>query len=108
MVEHIETWRNIYCLLHSNFKRTSVDCIAEDTAVRDQVIIWSKGKKNARQEELKRSWDLELLRREGMKMESAASGGTEIIGEDMNKMGAYLSISLKKKQTKKDVENRIQ
>ena len=43
-----------------------------------------------------------------MKMESAASGGTEIIGEDMNKMGAYLSISLKKKQTKKDVENRIQ
>ena len=43
-----------------------------------------------------------------MKMESAASGGTEIIGEDRNKMGAYLSISLKNKQTKKDVANRIQ
>ena len=52
LVEHIETWRNIYCLLHSNFKRTSVDGIAEDTAVRDQVIIWSEEKKM----HVKRNW----------------------------------------------------
>ena len=57
---------------------------------------------------MKRSWDLETLRREDMKMESAARGGAEINGEDMYKMGAYSFKSLKNKQNKKDDTKRIQ
>ena len=35
------------------------------------------------QEALKKSWDLDNLWREGMKVESAARGGAEINGEDI-------------------------
>ena len=68
---------------HCNFK-----CTAEDNAVRDQIIIGLKSN-DIRQEALKKSWDLDTLQREGIKMESAARGGAEINGEDIYKMGAY-------------------
>ena len=44
-----------------------------------------------RQEALKRSWDLESLRKEGIKIESASHGGAEISGEngDILKLGPY-------------------
>ena len=74
-----------YC----NFKCTSVDCTAEGTAIRDQIIIGLKDN-DIRQEPLKRSWDLETLRQEGMKMESVIRGGAEINEEDMYKMGDIL------------------
>ena len=45
------------------------------------------------------SWDLDTLRREDMKMESAARGGGEINGEDIYKRGAYSFKSLKDKQS---------
>ena len=67
---------------HYNFK-----CTAEDTAVQDQTIIGLKSN-NICQEALKKSWDLDTLRREGMKMKSATRGGAEINGEDIYKMGA--------------------
>ena len=67
---------------HYNFK-----CTAEDTSAQDQIIIGLKSN-NICQEALKKSWDLDTLRREGMKMESAARGGAEINGEDIYKMGA--------------------
>ena len=50
---------------HCNFK-----CTAEDTAVRDQIIIGLESN-DICQEALKKPWDLDTLRREGMKMESA-------------------------------------
>ena len=68
---------------HCDFKYT-----AEDNAVRDQIIIGPKSN-DICQEALKKSWDLDTLKREGMKMESAATGGAEINGEDIYKMGAY-------------------
>ena len=89
------------------FKFTSVDCTAEDTVVRDQIIISLKDN-NIRQEALKRSWELETLRQEGMKMESTDRGGAEINGEDVYKMGSYSFKSLNKNQKKKDDANRIQ
>ena len=89
------------------FKFTSVDCTAEDTVVRDQIIISLKDN-NIRQEALKRSWELETLRQEGMKMESTARGGAEINGEDVYKMGSYSFKSLNNNQKKKDDANRIQ
>ena len=61
-----------------------------------------------RQEALKRSWDLETLRREGMKMESTGREGQEINGEDVYKMGAYSFKSQKNKQNKKDDADIIQ
>ena len=68
---------------HCDFKYT-----AGDNAVRDQIIIGPKSN-DICQEALKKSWDLDTLQREGMKMESAARGGAEINGEDIYKMGAY-------------------
>ena len=70
-----------------NFKCTAKSCAAEDTAVRGQIC----------QEILKKSWDLDTLQREGMKMERAARGGAEINGEDIYKMGAFSFKSLKDK-----------
>ena len=72
---------------HYNFKCTAESCTAEDTAVQDQTIIGLKSN-NICQEALKKSWDLDTLRREGMKMKSATRGGAEINGEDIYKMGA--------------------
>ena len=86
---------------HCNFKCTAESCIAEDTAVCDQIIIGLKTN-DIHQEALKKSWDLDTLRREGMKMESAARGGAEINGEDINKMVAYSFKSLKDKQSIKE------
>ena len=55
---------------HCNFKCTAESCTAEDTAVRDQIIIGLESN-DICQEALKKPWDLDTLRREGMKMESA-------------------------------------
>ena len=55
---------------HCSFNYKSVDCTAQDTAVRYQIIISLKDN-GIHQEALKRFWDLERLRREGMKMESS-------------------------------------
>ena len=78
---------------HYNFKCSAERCTAEDTAIRDQIII-GLNSNDMRQEALKKLWDLDTLRREGMKMESAARGGAEINGEDIYKMGAYLFKSI--------------
>ena len=67
---------------HCNFTCTAESCTAEDTAVRDQIIIGLK-RNDIRQEALKKSWDLDTLWREGMKMEGAARGEAEINGEDI-------------------------
>ena len=83
-----------------NFKCTSVDCTAEDTAVRDQIIISLKDN-DIHQEALKRFWDLETLRWEGMEMKSAARRVAEINEESVYKMWAYSVNLLKNKQNSK-------
>lgn len=82
---------------HCSFKCDSAECSAEDTAIRDQIIIGMKNN-NIRQESLKRSWDLKTLRQEGMKIESAERGGAEIHGEDVYKMGPYSFQGLKNRK----------
>ena len=91
---------------HCIFKCASDNCIAQDTAILDQIIIGTKDN-DTRQEALKTSCDLETLGRECMKMESATRGGAEINGEDIYKMGTYSFISLKKKESKEKIIRKI-
>ncbi len=73
---------------HCSFKCTQATCTAESTATRDQIIIGTRYQ-NIREEALLKSWDLQTLRTEGMKMESAMKSGSEIGGENVNKLGKY-------------------
>ena len=73
---------------HCNLKCEHAECSAETTAIRDKIII---GPHNStiREEALKKSWDLETLCCEGMKIESAARGGAEISGDVVHRIGKY-------------------
>ena len=80
-----------------HFKCTHDDCTAEKIAVRDQILI---GTSNCtiRKEALMKSWQLQDLRQEGMKLESAARGNSEISGEtEVNKLGAYSYQNIKQR-----------
>ena len=80
---------------HCNFNCESRTCTAEETAIRDQIIIGTR-EQSIRQEALKKSWDLKNLRKEGMQMESAARGGAEMSGEAVNRLGKYSYANIKK------------
>ena len=54
---------------HCHFNCESPQCTAKETAVRDQIITRLKDNEICHKA-LKRSWDLEPLRKEGMKIES--------------------------------------
>ena len=73
-----------------NFNCESSQRTAQETAVRKQMIIGLKDNE-IRQKALKRSWNIEPLRKEGMKIESTYLGGAEISGEngDIFKLGPY-------------------
>ena len=74
---------------HCQFNCESGGCTAEEIAVRDQVVIGTK-ETHIRDEALLKGWDLQTLRLEGMKMESAAKSGAAITaGESLNKIGKY-------------------
>ena len=74
---------------HCHFKCDSDDCTAEVTAVRDQIVIGTISDQ-IREEALKKSWTLADLRKEGMHMESASKGASEIAGDTcLNKLGKY-------------------
>ena len=81
--------------VHCKFKCASQDCTAEETAVRDQIVIGIV-ENSIRQEALQMSWDLPQLRMEGMAMESALKGGAELAGESVSKIGKYSFKNLKK------------
>ncbi len=82
---------------HCNFKCHNADCTAEDTAIRDQIIIGTTHDK-IREEALKNSWDLQQLRKEGMRIESATKGMEELNNEStVNKMGKYSFRNTKKR-----------
>ena len=84
---------------HCGFKCNSADCTAEQTAVRDQIIIGMTSEK-IREEALKESWDLGSLRTNGMKLDSATRGASEIGGDssEVNKLGKYSFKNIKDKQ----------
>ena len=85
------------------FKCKHADCTAEDTAVRDQIVIGTCNNK-IREEALLRSWDLKTLRTEGMRLESASRGESEIAGSSnsVNKLGKYSYANLKNKSQKRE------
>ena len=71
-----------------NFNCTSLTCTGEEVAIRDQIVIGTRYN-DICQEALKKAWDLNTLRRDGMAMESALKGSAAITGEDVNKVGKY-------------------
>ena len=79
---------------HCHFKCSHDDCTAEDTAIRDQIVIGTIHT-SVRDEALKKSWTLAELKREGMQIESAERGGAEISGEGLNKLGKYSYTNMK-------------
>ena len=80
-----------------SFKCAHGDCTAEQTAVRDQILIGTVNNK-IREEALLKAWDLGTLRTEGTKLESALRGEAEIAGGVVNKVSKYSFSSLKNKQ----------
>lgn len=55
---------------HCNFKCAHADCTAEDTAIRDPIVIYTMNY-DIREDALQKSWNLNTLYNEGMKLESA-------------------------------------
>ena len=83
---------------HCQFKCASPDCTAEQKAVRDQIVIGTL-MNEIREEALKKSWSLSLLRTEGMQMESAHKGASQITEANHNKIGKY---SIRNQKNKRD------
>ena len=72
--------------------------------MRDQILIGTTDS-SIRDEALKQSWSLTDLRKEGMRMESAARSGAQISGEsDIKKIGKY-SAKMKKNNQPPDKKN---
>ena len=91
---------------HCQFKCENGNCTAEDTALRDQVIIGTS-KDSIREEALKKAWDLQTLRTEGMRVESAYKGAAEIAGKEaINKLGKYSYKHMKTLENTKPKEGR--
>ena len=64
------------------------ECNADEIATRDQIVIGTTNNM-IREKALLKSWDLQKLRTEGMKIESASKGGAEIAGGSLYKLGKY-------------------
>ena len=74
---------------HCNFKCHNADCTAENTAIREQIIIGTTHEK-IREDALKNSLDFQQLRKEGMRIESATKEMEELNNESpVNIMGKY-------------------
>ena len=84
---------------HCSFNCQSPDCNASEIAIRDQIVIGTTQSK-IKDEALMKSWNLEALRKEGMKIESAGRGGAEISGEQANKTGRYTYRNIRKSKEK--------
>ena len=85
---------------HCDFK-CSPHCTVDKKIIRNQILYGTSNDK-IREEAIKRSWDLENLRKEGMQMESAARGSAMISGETaaVNKLGNYAYSKLKQNMDK--------
>ena len=87
---------------HCEFSCSSETCQAGKIAVRDQIIIGLLSE-HIREEALMKSWDLPILRVEGMKIESASKSAMEIAGdtESINKLGRYSMKNLRSQEQSK-------
>ena len=82
---------------HCQFTCSSEQCTAEETAIRDQIVIGTINDE-IREEALKKSWLLDTLRSEGMRMESASKSASTIAGDTtLNKVGKCSFKNMKKK-----------
>ena len=72
------------------------DCMSTTNAVRDQIVIGTD-KEKVREQALLKGWNLDNLRKEGMKMESASRGEESISSGAVNKLGAYSFNNLRKR-----------
>ena len=82
---------------HCQFTCDSEHCTAEKTAIRDQIVIGTINDE-IREEALKKSWLLDSLKSEGMRIESASKSASTIAGDaSLNRMGKYSIKSMKKK-----------
>ena len=86
---------------HCHFKCKHDDCSAESTAIRDQIVIGTINN-TIREEALRKSFDLDTLRRVGMQIESAERGGAEISGEGLNRLGKYSYSNIKSEVVQKN------
>ena len=70
------------------FNGSATGCNADITAIQDQIIIGMLDA-HIREEALMKSWDLQSLRLNGMKTESATKSALEISGDiaSVNKIG---------------------
>ena len=75
-------------------------CTSLGTAVRDQIVIGTHHEK-IREQALLKSWGLDDLRKEGMKIESAARGEEKMSGGSVNKLGKYSYKTLPKNNVTK-------
>ena len=73
------------------------DCTSTKTAVRDQIVIGTESEK-IKEQALRKSWDLDTLRKEGMKIESAAKGEESISAGAVNKIGSYSFSNIRKQK----------
>ena len=69
-------------------------CTSTANAVRDQIVIGTDMEK-IRERALLKGWNLENLRKEGMKMESASRGEDSMSSGSINKVGAYSFTNLR-------------
>lgn len=73
-----------------------IQCNAVNTAIRDQIVIGMHNEK-IREQALVKSWSLEELKKEGMKLESA-SRGEEKLSQSVNKLGKYSYKNIEKQK----------
>ena len=73
------------------------NCSAEEFAIRDQIVIGTNHEV-IREKAMLKNWNLQELRKNGMKYESAAAGEEKISGGALNKISPYSFRNLKKKK----------
>ena len=72
-----------------SFTCDSEACTAQNTVIRDQIIIGTINTK-IQEEALNKSWDLKTLKQKGMHLESALKSAASISGDkEINKIGRY-------------------
>ena len=73
---------------HCYFKCKHNKCNADEIATHDQIVNGTTNNMIC-EETLLKSWDLQKLCTEGMKIESAPKGGVEIADDSLYKLGKY-------------------
>ena len=88
--ETITAWCNRVELeaSHCQFKCDNPTCTSESISARDQIIIGTHIE-SIRDRAMMKNWDLATVRLEGMKIESASRGSSQIGTESVNKVGKF-------------------